>query len=82
MTDTNETEATVVVYVELLDEGTTCIRPTRGIPSGKGAYRLLATPGYDPRDERWVFPPGTMVQCKHETWEGQDVLVARERVDE
>ena len=66
-----------VLYVELLDEGIRCLRPTLGIPLGEGRYRLLATPNYDPKDERWEFQPGSVVICRMEIWSGGEVLVAR-----
>jgi len=41
------------VFVELLDEGTRCIRPVPSVPMGGDRYRLLATTNYDPEDEHW-----------------------------
>jgi len=70
------------VFVELLEEGTTCLRPTLAQPLGEGKYRLLPTEDYDPDDEHWAFPPGSIVRCRKERWSGGEVLVARERVDE
>jgi hypothetical protein len=70
------------VFVELLDEGTVCLRPTQGIPLGECTYRLLPTANYDPDDERWQFPPGSVVKCRTEVWSGKEVLVARERIDQ
>jgi hypothetical protein len=35
------------IFVELLDEGTVCLRPTQGVPLGDGRYRLLPTANYD-----------------------------------
>jgi hypothetical protein len=65
------------VFVELLGEGTTCLRPTLATPLGDGTYRLLPTPDYDPQDEHWAFPPGSIVRCRREWWSGTEVLVAR-----
>jgi hypothetical protein len=42
----------VTVYVELIDEGTRCIRPTLAEPRDDGSYLLMATANYDPEDER------------------------------
>jgi hypothetical protein len=70
------------IFVELLDEGTVCLRPTQGVPLGDGRYRLLPTANYDPEDEHWQFPPGCVVRCRTEAWSGKEVLVARERVDQ
>ena len=69
------------VFVELLGEGTVCLRPTLAQPLGAGTYRLLATSDYDPKSEQWEFPPGTTVRCREEHWGGRMVLVAREAVD-
>lgn len=69
-----------MVYVELLDEGTTCLRPTRAEPTDGTTYRLLATPDYDPEAEHWAFLPGAIVRCRRERWGGDEVLVARESV--
>ncbi|MBI4346712.1 MAG: hypothetical protein HY553_07635 [Elusimicrobia bacterium] len=55
---------TTTVYVQLLDEGTPCSRPTQAEPLGDGRYRLLPAPHYDPEDERWEFPPGSIVRTE------------------
>ena len=41
---------TVELYVRLLHEGTDCSRPTQAVELGKGLFRVLATPDYDPQD--------------------------------
>ena len=69
-----------VVYVPLLREGTPVVRPTQAVPLGDGRFRVLATLNYDPDDETWEFPPGSIVRCRKETWSGNEVLVARERL--
>jgi len=66
------------ICVHLLDEGTTVVRPTQDAPLGNGIYRVLATPDYDPEDEHWEFPPGSIVRGVIEQWEGGEVLVAHE----
>ena len=71
----------MTVYVELINEGTRCIRPTLAEPRDDGNYLLMSTANYDPEDERWQFPPGTLVKCWRETWSGGEVLVARERAE-
>lgn len=73
-TDSN----TRAVYVELLDEGTTVLRPTQGEILGGDHYRLLPTPDYDPDDEHWEFLPGSIVRCNKEVRDGEELLVARE----
>ena len=66
------------IYVPLLDEGVDVLRPTRAVKLGAHAYRLLATPDYDPDDECWRFPPGSVVQVGEETIDGHVLIVARE----
>jgi hypothetical protein len=73
---------TTTVYVHLLDEGVTVIRPTQAVPLGGEAYKLLATPDYDPADEHWEFVPGSVVRCAEEKWEAGSVLVAKELIAE
>ena len=69
---------TKVIYIPLLDEGTDVVRPTMGVPLGGNLYRVLATPVYDSSDERWKFPPGSVVRCLSEMRDGDEVLVAQE----
>jgi hypothetical protein len=54
----------MVIHVALLDEGTWCARATECVDLGDGLFRLLATPDYDPEDEHWEFPPGSVVRGK------------------
>lgn len=57
-------DSTVEILVRLLDEGTDCSRPTRGVNVGPGLFKLLPTESYDPEDEHWEFPPGAIVRVK------------------
>ncbi len=68
----------IKIYVHLLDEGTTVVRPTQAASLGNDIYRLLATPDYVLEDEHWEFPPGSIVRGIIEQWEGGEVLVAHE----
>ena len=68
------------VYVELLDEGTTVIRPSLGESLGGDVYRLLPTTDYDYESEHWEFPPGSIVRCVKEIHDAEELLVAREAV--
>jgi hypothetical protein len=54
--------ARVVIYVNLLDEGTTSLRATQGVVLGNGLFELLAPKDYDPHDKRWEFRPGSIVR--------------------
>jgi hypothetical protein len=54
----------VEIHVRLLDEGTDCSRPTRGVYLGNGLFRLLPTDHYDSNNENWEFIPGSIVRAK------------------
>jgi hypothetical protein len=81
-TETASSTSFVTIYVPLLNEGTSVVRPTRGVDLGGGTYRVLPTQDYDPDDEQWAFTPGSIVQCNNEIWSGREVLVARRLVQE
>ena len=70
----------MVIYIPLLDEGTTVVRPARAIPLSNGVFQVLAPVDYDLRDEHWEFPPGSIVECDRDMRNGKEVLVAKRRV--
>jgi hypothetical protein len=55
------------MYVRLLDEGTAVSRPVKAVALEAGCFQLLPTPDYDPDEEHWEFPPGSMVRWE---WRG------------
>jgi len=67
---------TVVVYVQLLGEGTIVYRPALGIPEGPKLVRLLEPDNYDADDEDWEFKPGVLVRVEHRQLSQEDVFVA------
>jgi hypothetical protein len=69
------------IYIPLVDEGTTVSRPTLAVPLGNDLYRVLATPDYDPADEHWKFPPGSVVRCISRSEDGTPILIAHEKDD-
>jgi len=69
---------TSTIYVNLLDEGVAVVRPTQGLQLGVDKYEVLPTTDYDPDDELWEFPPGSVVRCIREERDGEIILVARE----
>ena len=75
--DSKSNNELVVLYVQLLDEGTYTFRPTSARTLGGGLYELLPTPKYDPEDEKWEFLPGSIVRAVAEKLDGENVLVAR-----
>lgn len=72
----------VCVYVPLLEEGTSVVRPTTGVWVKANIFRLLPTENYDPSSENWEFLPGSLVVCVQEIWEGKEIWVARYMVSE
>lgn len=52
------------IHVRLLDEGTECSRPTPAESLGQGLFKLLRTKNYEANDEKWEFPPGTIVRAR------------------
>jgi hypothetical protein len=60
-----DTEA--LVYVRLLEEGTGVWRPVRATALPDGTFQLLEPNGYDPKAERWEFPPLTKVLALRES---------------
>jgi hypothetical protein len=54
---------TATIYIRLLEEGTTCSRPTQALAMPDGSYKVCAATDYDPSDELWEFVPGSRVHC-------------------
>jgi hypothetical protein len=61
-----------IVYVPLLDEGTTVSRPTQARHIQADLFEILPTPDYNPDDEHWQFLPHSIVQCAKQN----DTLIA------
>lgn len=53
-----------VIYIPLLDEGVPVARPTLGERIKDNIFKVLPTENYDPDDETWMYPPGSVVQCE------------------
>jgi hypothetical protein len=68
-----------IVYIPLLDEGTPVWRPTEAEEVSDLTFMVLPTANYNPDDEHWAFPPGTIVRCIYEVRSGNTVLVAIEK---
>ena len=47
-----------IIYMPLLNEGTSVWRPVEAEPLGRRLYRVIAEA---PDDEEWEFPTGTVV---------------------
>lgn len=53
-----------IVYVELLDEGSTVWRPVEALKIGPVLFRLSARSSDVMQNEAWAFAPGTTVECE------------------
>jgi hypothetical protein len=70
----------IKIYIPLLDEGIKVSRPTLAEEVGQGRYKVLPTDDYDPEDEVWEFPPGSIVTCISEVKDGETILTADSKV--
>ena len=64
---------------ETAGQGTPVARPTRAVRLSDDEYRLLATPDYDPCDEKWEFLPGSIVAAERQRWSSGEIMVAVDR---
>ena len=78
----SDTERIVRIYVPLRDEGTDVVRPAEAVELGSGVYKILRPVDYDPEDETWEFPPGSLVRCERRRNDSGDYLCAIEVVPE
>ena len=65
-----------IIHVRLLNEGTQVSRPTEALDLGNGLLKLLPIPNYDSEDEKWEFPPNSVVRAEKRSGAGGDYLVA------
>lgn len=71
-----DAEVAETIYVKLLDEGTDVCRPVPALFLADGKYKIFATPNYNPVDEVWEFPPGSIVQTAIVEQSDGNILVA------
>jgi hypothetical protein len=71
----------ITLYVRLLDEGTDVTRPTQAEELTGGYFRVLSSPDYDPEDEHWEFPPGSIVRAESRELRDDEFLLAVEGAD-
>jgi len=56
-----------LIYMPLLNEGTTVLRPVIAFDMGNNIYKIIGTEqGLKPEDldEEWLFPIGSYVTCR------------------
>ena len=56
------------------------LRATHALSLGDGTYRVLPTPHYNPVEQHWKFPPGSIVRLKEISSGGFTFLVPAEKV--
>jgi hypothetical protein len=56
------------------------LRGTHALSLGNEAYKILPTPHYNPREQHWKFPPGSIVRLKEISLSGFTFLVPSERI--
>jgi len=66
----------VKLFIYLLEEGTDVWRPTQAVAIGDGLFKILPTPEYEPEDEVWEFPPGSIVRCETRQNDSGEYIVA------
>ncbi len=67
----------VKIYIQLLGEGSAAARGTQAKRLGKEFYEVLPIPNYNPQDEIWEFPPGSIVRGeKVKNANGEEILLA------
>jgi hypothetical protein len=64
------------VYVRLLGEGVEVYRPVGASRVSTTTYILGSAALYDPGDEEWEFPPGSLINVQERALDGDVVLVA------
>ncbi len=68
---------TIEIYVHLLEEGISTLRPTQALSLGNDLYQLLPTSDYDPEDEIWECLPGSIVKAvPHKDFEKNPLTLA------
>jgi hypothetical protein len=71
--DTAGAGDTTTIYVELLDENVDVWRPVAALHVRDGVYRLSDVA---PEEERWAFPPGSLVRVEERELSDGRFLVA------
>ena len=66
--------STETIYIPLLDEGTDVFRPAKGRKIEDMVYEVIEPDDYDSDDEKWKFPPGSIVKCQREV-RGEKVAI-------
>jgi hypothetical protein len=71
-----------VIAINVEQEGPLWIKDTNARHLGGGIYEVMATPQYDPANEKWNFPPGTKVRLKKQLLKGGFSFLLATEADE
>lgn len=69
-----------IIYIRLPEEETPTLKRAEAIQVGDNRYQILIPADYDPEDEIWQFPPGSLVRCEVRKNSGEEILLAVEKV--
>lgn len=64
------------IFVALLNEGIDVWRPVSARKLRDSTYNILPGQPYDPSDETWQFPPGSIVVCEPRATANGTILAA------
>ncbi len=68
-----------IIYTRLLGEGTDVYRPVPSLIIKDNVHKITGYDIFDPDDEEWEFPPGTIVLVENREIGGEELLVAVKR---
>ncbi|KAA8476152.1 hypothetical protein BDE36_2612 [Arcticibacter tournemirensis] len=64
-----------VIYVKLLEEGTTVFRPVPAVKVMGNVYRIESEDSYNPENETWEFLPGSLAKVTEVFFGGKPALL-------
>lgn len=68
------------IYTRLLNEGTDVYRPVPSLIIEDNVHKITGDHIFDPDDEEWEYPPGTIVFVEKKEIGGEELLVAVKRI--
>ena len=67
---------TKLIYVRLLDEGTSVYRPIPAQQISENTFAIGGEDLYDPQTETWEFLPGSLVLAENRIFSDGEYLIA------
>ena len=64
------------IFMPLANEGIDVWRPVEAYHIGGDVYIVLRSGVYDPAEEEWEFPPGSVVVCEKRMTPDGEILAA------